>query len=431
MATARRARSAATVSAIAVAALALTACAGGGGAAEPDKFTFLVNAENQNVVPSLEAMAEGACKAEAEALPLEVSTIPQANLDQQLTLLASQGELPVMFGAGGVPATSATLAEQGKLVDFQEALTELGVIDLIEPASISTIENLYGSFSVLPTELNIEGIFYNKAMFADAGLSEPATWDELMSAAESFQADGITPFSASGSQGWPITRLVSGYLFRSLGPDAMSAIRDGDAKLTDPEYIAGAQAIADMGAAGMFGPNVTSLDYDSSINQFLTGEAAMMYMGTWALANVTNEEQAQIGVENVGFMPFPAVEGGAGDISQYIANVGLPMTLSADSYTPKVADWLKCFTQNFGATSFETKGTITGFKPQAEVELAPLTQDVMDRIAAADETVLWFEALFDQKTTQDSLANAALLVTGDLSPEEFMSLLQEDIDAAN
>ncbi|MEU1161910.1 hypothetical protein ABZ372_14690, partial [Streptomyces sp. NPDC005921] len=59
--------------------------------------------------------------------------------------------------------------------------------------------------------------------------------------APGYGAKGIQPFSASGQQGWPLTRLISGYLYRSLGPDALKDVADGKARLTDPGYVKAAQ----------------------------------------------------------------------------------------------------------------------------------------------------------------------------------------------
>src|SRR6478752_5759753 len=256
------------------------------------------------------------------------------HLDAQVQLLATQDGLPPMFSAGGNPAEGAKLAKNGYLVDFDKALTELGVRDKISDGAVSTIKKLYGGdFTFLPFQYNIEGIFYNKQVFADNGWEVPTTWDDLLKVASEAKAAGLTPFAASGEQGWPLTRLVSGYLFRSLGADALQAVADGKAKLTDPEYVKAAAAIADLGKQGYFGDNVASLDYDAATNEFLTGKAAMIYMGSWLLGNI-NGDTNQIGADNVGFFKFPAVDGGAGDIGQYPANVGLPATFGSKTYTP-------------------------------------------------------------------------------------------------
>lgn len=413
--------------------LAVSACGGGStkgtaatsGGKDPKAFTLLTNAENTTVPGELKKLAAGACAAQNAALPLQVDTVPQASLDQKLQLLAGQGALPAMFPAGNAPATTKTLAQAGDLVDLQAELTKLGVIDDVQPSAVSTIKALYGGFVALPTEYNIEGIFYNKKIFTQQGISVPQTWDDLVAAAAKLQGAGVQPFSASGQQGWPLTRLISGYIYRDLGPDAMSAVASGSAKLTDPQYVKGAQAIADLGAKGYFGKGVGSIDYDTAVNTFLTGKAAMLYMGSWVLANVADPKADTIGADNVALMPFPTVTGGKGTIDQYPSNVGLPFTIGSKTYGPKVAAWVKCIAQNYGTGVLKDYGTISGFKVTTPVAgQSTLATDVQTTIANSTQSVLWFEAQFSTKATTVSQQDAAPLVSSSMSANSFMSAVQ-------
>lgn len=183
-------------------AFALMACSGGGGgAASADSLSVLVNVENAEVPAVLDTLAAGACSEQAEAMPVEIETTPQTNLDQQLQLQAGQDALPVLFSAGNAPSLTAELAEAGHVADFEKVLGDLGIADQIEPAAVSTIESLYGGFNALPFEYNVEGIWYNKQLFADNGIDEPQTFDDMVTAAETLNAAGVQPFSASGEQG--------------------------------------------------------------------------------------------------------------------------------------------------------------------------------------------------------------------------------------
>jgi raffinose/stachyose/melibiose transport system substrate-binding protein len=423
-------RSLALVAGVGAAALMLAGCGGGAGGAgsSPKEFSLLTNSENQELPAIFTSLSEEQCATENKALPFTADSVPQTNLDQRLQLLAGQNGLPVVYSAGNAPALTKTLDDAGNVLDFDKTLTDLDVIDNIEPAAISTIEALYGGFKVLPFEYNIEGIWYNKTIFADNGVEAPETWDDLVSAADTFSGAGVTPFSASGEQGWPITRLIGNYIFRTLGPDALKKVADGDAKLTDPEYVEAAQAVADLGAAGDFGQGVGSIDYDTAANQFMNGSAAMFYMGSWVLSDFGDTERNQIGLENIGFMPFPDVEGGEGDSSQIAANVGLPATFNAKAYDAKVGDWLGCIAENYGSEALSTQGRVSGFKVNTPVDDVPvLTKEVQDRIATTETAVLWFEALFSTKATTTSQTNAAQLVTGDITAEEFMELVQNDL----
>lgn len=427
--------------AAAISLLALTACGGSGsssttsggtgsgaaaaGASDPSTFTFLNITENATVAEEMKGLAQGVCSAENKALPLVVENVPQASLDQKLLLLAGQNALPSMYAAGNAPATTKTLVQGGDVVNFQTELTKLGVINNVEPAAISSIDSLFGGFYVLPTQLNIEGIFYNRKIFAQYGISVPQTWSQLVADAATLQAKGVQPFSASGQLGWPLTRLISGYLERDIGPAALNAVASGSAKLTDSQYVAAAQAVASLGAKGYFGKGVESIDYNTSVNTFLTGKAAMLYMGSWLLSSIATPSTDTIGASNVGFMPFPSVTGGKGNSDQWPANVGLAYTLNAKTLGPKSQAWLKCIVQNYGYASLKNYATFTGFVSNPAVTgLTPLETQVQTIISSTKQSVLWFEALFSTHATTVSQQDAAPLVNGSMSPSAFMSAVQ-------
>ncbi|MDT0570302.1 extracellular solute-binding protein [Streptomyces sp. DSM 3412] len=411
------------------ASLLLSACGGSASGGDVKAFTLTINDDNHIVQQQLTALGKGSCASQNKALPLKIQTLPIGNVDQKVQLLAGQNALPVQFAAGGTPQLTKTLDEAGQILDLEKTLKDLGVWNDIQPAAVQTVENLYGKFNVMPYQFNIEGIWYNKKLFADHDITVPTTYDQLVAAAAKLKGAGVTPFSADGKDGWPLTRLVSGYIYRALGPDALQAVADGKAKLTDPAYVKAAQAIADLGKAGYFGKGVGSIDYDTAAQQFLTGKAAMYYMGSWALGDFNDPAKNKIGADNVGFMPFPAVAGGKGSADQIPANVGLPVAVSAKSYDAKVGDWLSCISKNYGAASLKDQGTVSGFKPGGDTgTLPPLTQTVQDTITRTKTSTLWFEALFNTKATETSQTNAAPLVNGSLSAKDFMQKIQADLD---
>lgn len=416
-------------------AVAVTGCAsddGGSGGDNPSNFSLLTPAENAIVRNEFTALAKGECATAEKAMPLKTETVAQAEAVQKVTLLAGQNALPVMFVAGTAQVKpDGDLGKNNLIVDYEKTLKDLGVWDNILPGAAQTVKSVYGQMSSLPFQYNIEGIFYNKKLFADQGVQAPKTWGELVTAAQKFKGAGVTPITEAGNQGWPITRLIGMHIFRSLGPDAMKAIKDKQAKLTDPAYVAAAQAIADLGKQGLFGEGITSRDTDTANTQFLTGKAAMMYNGSWFLANLNDPKQNQIGVENVGFIPFPTVDGGKGNADQWPANAGAPTAMSQKAYSAKAGDWLKCVAENYGSNVMQNQGVISGFKLNKEVSnVPPLTKQLQDVVAKADQTVLWFEALWDAKTTKDAQTNVALLVSGQMSPQQYMSALQADLDQA-
>jgi raffinose/stachyose/melibiose transport system substrate-binding protein len=416
---------------IGASALVLTGCASTGSTTagtDGESFSYLSFTENTQIAETLTTLSTGACAAENADLPLEVTNQPQAAYDQQLQLLAGQDALPSIFAVGNTPQVAKDLNKSGQILDLNKALTDLGAADAILPAAATAVEGIYGAPIGLPVELNIEGIWYNKTILEANGITTaPATWDELLADAAIIDAAGITPFAAAGKDGWPITRLVGNYIQRELGTDALAKVADGSAKLTDAEYVKAAAAIAELGAKNYFGAGVGSVDYGTAANAFLAGNAAFFYMGSWAVGDFNDATKNTIGADNVGFVGFPTVAGGTGTADQLGANVGVPLAMSSKTYGPKTAAWLGCIAENYGVTAL-TAGTVTGLKVNGTVEVSTLTQGVQDSIAATQTSVLWFEALFSAKASTTSQTNAALLVTGEMTPEEYMAAIQADLD---
>jgi raffinose/stachyose/melibiose transport system substrate-binding protein len=425
----------AVVAGVAAFALVLGGCSSSGSSSSgasskgSAKFSILFTTEDTQTPAELNKLAAGACKAEAAAMPISLQQTPDTNLQQKVQLLAGQNDLPFMYAADNVTIVpGGTYYKTGNVLDIAKALSQLGVSSDMTAVAESTIKQTFdGTVPSVPFQFNIEGLFYNKKIFAEHNITVPTTYDQLLADAAKLKAAGITPISASGVTGWTLARWIGILLFRELGPTAMQQIRDGKAKLTDPEYVKAAQQVADLGKAGYFSSGLTSLDYNSAVGQFLTGKSAMIYMGTWLLAMINDPTQNTQG-NNIGFMPFPAVTGGQGSIDQYPANAGSPNVINAKLYGPNGQAWLKCIAQNYGSASLKDQGTFSGFKVNTPVtSLPPLTADVQSIINKTQQSVLWFEAYFNSKATADADNNMAPLVTGQMSPQQFMSTLQSDL----
>jgi raffinose/stachyose/melibiose transport system substrate-binding protein len=435
----RRALPCAAVAGAGALALVLGACGSSGsstqssGSKGSSKLSILFTTEDTQTPAELKKLAAGPCKAEASKMPISVQLTPDTNLQQKIQLLAGQNDLPFMYAADNTTIVpGGTYYKTGNVLDISKALSQLGVSSDMTPVAESTIKQTFdNTVPSVPFQFNIEGLFYNKKIFAQHHISVPTTYSQLLSDAAKLKAAGITPFSASGATGWTISRWIGILLFRELGPNAMKQIQDGKAKLTDPQYVRAAQQVADLGKAGYFSSGITSLDYNSAVAQFLTGKSAMIYMGTWLLAQINDPSQNKEG-NNIGFMPFPAVTGGKGSIDQYPANAGSPNVINPKAYGATGKAWLKCIAENYGSASLKDQGTFSGFKVNTPVpNLPPLTNDVQQIINKTSQSVLWFEAYFDQKANADASNNAAPLVTGQMSPQQYMSTLQSDLDAGD
>lgn len=358
----------------------------------------------------------------------EFENVNTTDLLQKIQLLAASNDLPEMFAfESGKPLE--VLADNGFVLDLEQAFKELGLYEELNPTAVKLMKSMVGGKGLyaLPLEMNLEGFWYNKGLFARYGLREPRTWNEMLEAAAVFKAGGIQPFSVAGTVKWPITRLINGYVIRLYGYDAMQRVAKGELKVTDPGFIKAASVVQSMGLKGYLGDNVNMTDLNSAASLFLQGKAAMYYSGSWSLRDFNDPAQNKIGADQIGFFNIPLVEGGVGTMNDWLLNAGLTTSFSADAYTDKMRDWMKHVFSSYGDKAMNEMGFLTGFKvDNMPASIPPLTQLVQEKISGVKNGALWFEALFTPAAQKAAWDNAQLLVAnGDYTPEMYMKELQE------
>jgi len=359
--------------------------------------------------------------------------VPLGDVTQKIQLLAGTNKLPTAFNFDTGDALTA-LIESGQALELEQPFREAGVYDRINPAALGIARSIVagGGFYALPLELNIEGFWYNKQLFADNGLQAPTTWDEMMQAAEVFHAQGIQPFAVAGKEKWPLTRLINAYAQRRFGYNAMEQVSTGALSITDPGFIEAAQAVQDMGELGYLGQSVNTLDYGTAQDLFLQGQAAMFYMGSWALRDFNDPAKNKIGAENIGLFNVPLVTGGSGTLDDWNINVGTVTIVSKAAYdaSPLVAEWIEYVFSNYGDRSMGELGAVTPFKVENMPDnVPPLTQSTLELLDSAKNGSKWFEAYFNSAASTAAGDNIQLLVTGDISAADYIAELQTALAA--
>ncbi|MBB6694799.1 extracellular solute-binding protein [Cohnella xylanilytica] len=361
----------------------------------------------------------------------EFENVGTSDLLQKIQLLAASNDLPDLFAyESGRPLER--LSDNGYVLDVEKAFAEIGLGDELNPAAVKLLKSMTRSQGLyaLPLEINVEGFWYNKKLFAKYGVKEPKTWDELLQAAERFRTAGVQPFALAGAQKWPITRLINGYVIRVYGYDAMQKVDRGELRLTDPGFVEAASVVQKMALRGYFGDHVNTTDMEEAVNRFLQGQAAMYYTGSWSLRDFNDPAKNRIGTEQIGLFNIPLVAGGKGTTDDWLLNAGLTTSFSAASYDDTMKKWVKAVFEDYGDRAMKEKGVISGFKvDRMPASLPSLTQLAQTTIESVKNGALWFEALFDTDAQAVAWDNAQLLVmNADYTPRMYMEELQAAID---
>jgi multiple sugar transport system substrate-binding protein len=178
----------------AVAALALTACSGGtgagtaggsGGGGEPVKTIKLVAAEysKDNTAAFWNKFA-AAYKAKT-GIDLDVQVVSWDDIDQQSSTMIQTNSAPDILNLNAY----ASYAKDGLLYSSDEVLSDSVKSDLL-PNFVQS-GTYQGKMYGMPDLSSARALFYNKDLFAKAGIAAPPkTWDEFTADAKKITALG-------------------------------------------------------------------------------------------------------------------------------------------------------------------------------------------------------------------------------------------------
>ncbi|KUL30081.1 ABC transporter substrate-binding protein [Streptomyces regalis] len=221
-------------------------------------------------------------------------------------------------------------------------------------------------------------IWYNAKVFENAGATEPKTWDELLTTAQTVYDSGVTPFSVGGAEGWTLTDWFENIYLSQAGPEKYDQLAKHEIKWTDPSVKDALTTLAqvwgkkDYVAGGANGALQT--DFPASVTQTFTGgdqpKAAMVYEGDFAQVNIT-QAKAEVGTDAKVF-PFPAV----GDTAPVVSG-GDAAVILQDS---KAAQALATFLASPDAATIQAK--LGGYlSPNKNVDNSAYPNAVQQKIA--------------------------------------------------
>ncbi|MEU3291564.1 ABC transporter substrate-binding protein [Streptomyces longwoodensis] len=223
-------------------------------------------------------------------------------------------------------------------------------------------------------------VWYNAKVFENAGASEPKTWKDLLSTAQTVFDSGVTPFSVGGADGWTLTDWFENVYLSQAGPEKYDQLAQHKIKWTDPSVKEALTTLAqvwgkkDWIAGGPAG--ALQVEFPASVTQTFTGgdqpKAAMVYEGDFVQVNIADTKE-KVGTGAKVF-PFPAVGGTAPVVSGGDAAVILK-----DS---KGAQALATFLASPDAATIQAK--LGGYlSPNKNVDNSAYPNDVQRRIAKA------------------------------------------------
>ncbi|MEV4562926.1 extracellular solute-binding protein [Nonomuraea sp. NPDC049419] len=339
----------------------------------------------------------------------------------KLTTITQSGKAPDIFASWGGGVLKQQI-DAGLVKDISADVAD--VLPNFTPASLSAYQ-VDGKTYGLPTDIGLVGFWYNKKHFEQAGISEPpATWSAFLDAVKKLKAAGITPIALAGKEKWPGHYYWAYLALRIAGIEGLKQA-ETDHDFTKPDFIAAGQqvkALADLQPfqKGFLGAAYSTPDGQAALVS--NGKAAMELMGQWAPAT-QNDAGKGLG-DDLGFFPFPAVEGGKGSIDDAFGGGG---GLAVGTDAPKEAvDFVKFMTQmDKHSEAVESGGVLPVLKGEESAVKDANLKEVATQLASATGYQLYLDQAYPPAVGQQVNDSVAELFAGTKTPEEVGAAITE------
>ena len=331
---------------------------------------------------------------------IEIEQIETNDLQRtRLPAALQSGDAPDLVQSWG-GGEMAQQVDAGYLLDLS-ALIPDAIAELGGAASQWSVDGVqYG----LPYTLGVEGVWYRKSLFEQAGItSEPTTMDELNEAVQKLKDAGITPIAvgAGADGGWPAAHWWYNFALRECAPGVIGASTDS-LDFSDPCYVAAGEALEDFLATSPFQDQFMSTDAQktptSATGLIATGKAAMELMGHWNFGEYSGfaaDDAAKAALQDdLGWFVFPATASGKGAASAALGG-GDGFACYKDAPV-ECADFLAYLTSADVQTGMVN--SVPSMLPVNPGATGAVTTPVMAEIAAAASSAeyvqLWLDTAF-------------------------------------
>lgn len=400
----------------------LAACGGGSGSGSggDDELVLWMPTQEDSQAEGMETLiSDFEAAHEGVTVKLEQRSI-DAHKDALRQIVGTDSGPDIYWYWEG-PGLGGTLVEAGLSKDLTEEYQQYGWDQRFGEATLSNITR-YGGYHGVPWTQQAEAIYYNKDLFAEAGITaEPATYDEFVAAAEKLKAAGITPIEFGGTVNWHVMRMLDSLVEKNCGSDTFDQLVTTETSW-DTECVT--QSFTDLKtwADEYFNEGFQGVSNDDSSQLFYTGEAAMAYEGTWFDSNVVDNGMDPA---NIGIFKFPTG-------TDRLYGFGEGFYVNAESAkTEQAAEFLDFI------TSTEEISKVVGVWSPLSVnsEVPPATDNPLHELwppiyEAASGFYLNNDQNLDQDQTTEYWRVMNSVLTGDIAAGDAGAEFQQFIDSS-
>ncbi|HZR41642.1 MAG TPA: extracellular solute-binding protein [Ktedonobacteraceae bacterium] len=353
---------------------------------------------------------------------IKITLIDNASYKPKLATTMQSGSPPDLFHSWG-GGVLFKYAHAGLVKDLTSDLQgDWG--DSITKAALDVYGD-NGKYYGVPWDMGAVGFWYNKALFAKAGITQtPTTWTDFLQLIQKLKSAGITPIALGEGEKWPGHFYWAYLAVRLGGKDAFVKAYNRTGSFASQPFIDAGKYLQQLVALKPFQTGSLGATYNDEQSQMGNGKAAMELQGQWAPSNDQNSATDKKGPE-LGFFPFPMVEGGAGNPTDVFGGGG--GYAIGKNAPPQTVDFLKFLTSAQSAEYLvkQKTGYLTPTKAAAGAITDPFQQEIVQLVAKAPYFQLYYDQYLPQEVGSTAVLNATQgLFANTMTPQAAAQLVE-------
>lgn len=369
------------------------------------------------------AIAEAYMK-EHPNVTIEITVLENEAFKQKIATAMQSGDPPHLFQSwGGGPLREYVRA--GLVKDITAELQKDNWMATFDRAALDMM-SADGKYYGVPINVGMVGFWYNKELFAKAGIqSPPKTWDEFLAAVQKLKAAGITPIALGEGDKWPGAFYWEYLALRIGGRDAfMKAYTRSGGKFSDPPFVEAGKKLQELVALQPFQDGFLGAKYADEATLVATGKAAMELMGHWAPSVQRDNSPDKKGLgDKLGFFPFPEVPGGAGNGDVLGGGDGIAVGKNAP---PEALDFLRFLTRKENLKPIIEAGHIVpAVQGGSDYMQDPLLKELVATKAKAQYLQIYYDQFLPPAAGAAVNDNVQNLFAGKMTPEQVAQEIEK------
>lgn len=390
---------------------------------EPVTITFWHIDEGDDQMVAWRQIADN-FERENPGVEIEITVYENGEFKAKIAEMMAAGEdLPDIFRSwgGGVMIEQA---EAGKLKDIGPAILS-GAFGQSSHGAL-TAYSYNGKQYGAPYSMGIIGLWYNKAVLADCGLTEADfdTWTAFLDSCEKIKGKGYVPIALGGAETWTEHYWWTYPSQRIGGEQAFMDAYNGTGAFNTGAFLTGMEMVEDLRDAELFQDEYLEDGQQDACVLVADGDAAMTLMGQWAPSTGRGNATKPAGREaEFGLMLFPTVSGGVDAITN-VQGGGDGYVIGKNAPAKAVDFLLSLYTpENYKiiVERLEACPVFAGFDNLISPELAEVSAAVRN----ADYFQLYYDQFFPYEMGEVIKEATDLVLKGETFAQEACDMIQE------